>query len=139
MVYKVDLELDGRDVEIELGAEGTIREATEEVDPAAIPGAVADAIARLYPHATVTEGEKETRGGRTVFKLELAIDGEESDIQIAPDGTIIRDEDEDEDEDENEDEEEADAEVDDRDEEKDGQSVEGGNVRPAAGAGPEVF
>ena len=107
---------------------------------AAIPQAVANAIARLYPRATVTEGEKETRGDRTVFKLELAIDGEESDIEIAPDGTIIKDEKAGgQDENEDEDEEEVDAEVDDGDEQKDEQKVEGDNVRPAAGAGPEVF
>jgi len=140
-VYKVDLEFDGRDVEVELGADGTIRRAKEEIDVAAIPQPVANAIARLYPRATVTEGEKETLGDRTVFNLEIRIDGEESDIEIAPDGTVIKDEEaggQDEDEDE-EDEDEVDAEVNDGDEEKDRQKTEGDNARPAAGADREVF
>lgn len=135
-VYKVDLEFEGRDVELELGADGAIRRAKEEIDAAALPQPVANAIARLYPQATVTEGEKETRGDRTVFRLELAIDGEESDIEIAPDGTVIREEAGERDED---DDDGADADVDDGDEEKDKQKTEGDNVRPAAGAGREVF
>ncbi|MHC4506132.1 MAG: hypothetical protein ACYTFI_22790, partial [Planctomycetota bacterium] len=94
------------------------------------------AIARLHPRATVTEGEKDTRGDRTFFRFELAIDGEESDIEIAPDGTVIREEAGGQDED---DDDEEDAEDDDGDEAKGKQKTEGDNAKPAAGAGREVF
>lgn len=131
-VYKVDLEADGRDIEVELGADGTIRRTKEEIDVAEVPQAVADAVAQLYPRATVNEVEKRTRGDETTFEVELEIDGETFDVELTPDGEVIEDEKADgQDEDEHEDE------VDDGDER--GVMEEGDNVNPADGAGSEVF
>lgn len=135
-VYDVDLELDGgaRDCEVHLEPDGRVVESKEELDAARLPAAVAGAIDRLHPGATVKDASMETQGDLTTFDVELEFDDDEFDIKLTPDGQVINDE---EAEGQDGDEEGNEEEVDGAGER--GGSKEGDNVRPAAGAGPEVF
>ena len=128
-VYEVDLEVEGKEVEVELGPDGTIRRTKEEIDVTEVPQAVADAVARLYPQVAVKEAEKETQGDRTVFEVVLEIDGEEFDVKLTPEGEVI--------EDEGADEQRNEQDADDGDEPT--ESTEGDDAKPPEGAGAEVF
>jgi uncharacterized membrane protein YkoI len=65
----------------------------------AVPEAVKATILKEAAGAEIREVEKETEGGVTVYEAEVIIDGQEVDIDVAADGTLLGKEVEDEDED----------------------------------------
>jgi len=75
-----------------------------------VPAAVRVTIENEAKGGTIEEIEVETEDGETVYEAEVIIDGQEIEIEVAPDGTLLsketEDDDEGDDDDEDEDEEE---------------------------------
>lgn len=72
----------------------------EEITLDQAPAAVQAAILKEAAGAKITEIEKETKDGKTVYEAEFVRDGKEIEITIAPDGTVLGREAEDEGDDE---------------------------------------
>ena len=96
-----------------IGAVATKRamDGETEVSIKEVPAAVKATLLAEAKGGTIEEIEMETENGRTVYEADVIIDGQEVEIQVAPDGTLlgkeIEDDDEgDDDDDEDEDEEE---------------------------------
>ena len=71
----------------------------EEVTLDQVPAAVKATILKEAAGAKVTEIERETKNGTTVYEAEFVLNGREIEIKIAPDGTLLGRETEDEDDD----------------------------------------
>jgi uncharacterized membrane protein YkoI len=61
----------------------------EEVTLDQVPAAVKTTILRESAGDKITEIERETRNGKTVYEAEFLRDGKEIEIHIAPDGTVL--------------------------------------------------
>jgi uncharacterized membrane protein YkoI len=88
-----------------IGAVATkqIAEQEQEVSIDQVPEAVKATILAEAKGGTIQEIEMETENGQTVYEAEVIIDGQETDIEVAANGTLLGKEAEnDEDEDENE-------------------------------------
>ena len=79
------------------------REIDIEIDE--VPTESMDAVMAAVPGFVVESAEIETSDGQTVYEIEGTVDGEEVEIEVAEDGTILeieREEEEDEEEEEGE-------------------------------------
>jgi len=113
--YEVELIKDGKEIEIELAADGTILkekvedkdddddEDEEEVSIDEVPAAVKATILKEAQGGTIKEIERETEDGKTVYEAEVIINGEEVEIEVAADGTLLSKEVEDDDDDDDDD------------------------------------
>ena len=54
-----------------------------------VPAAVKATILKEAAGAKITEVERETKDGKTIYEAEFLRDGREIEIQIAPDGTVL--------------------------------------------------
>ena len=54
-----------------------------------LPDAVKATILREAKGGTITEIERETKDGKTIYEAEFLLDGAEIEIEIAPDGTLL--------------------------------------------------
>ena len=121
IVYEAEVVIDGREVDIEVAADGTFLgteaddedddededgdeededEDEEEVTVAleAVPEAVRATI--LAQGGTIEEIEMDTEDGQIVYEADVIIDGQEVEIEVAADGTLLGTEvDDDEDDD----------------------------------------
>ncbi len=83
-----------------------------EVSIEEVPAAVRATIEAEAKDGTIEEVEMETENGQTVYEADVIIDGQEIEIQVAPDGTLLGKEteddegDDDDEDDEDEDEQE---------------------------------
>jgi len=111
-VYEVELTRGGKEMEVTVTADGTIVEVETEIAQADLPKAVAAAIAKAAGGAKLTEIEREetravVRDGKLVkldkpkvtYEAEFLKDGREVEVEVAPDGKILKTETEDDDED----------------------------------------
>jgi uncharacterized membrane protein YkoI len=117
-IYEAEVIIDGQEVEIEVAADGTLLskgieddedegddddhdedEDEEEVSLDEVPEAVKATILREAAGAEIKELERETEDGQTVYEAEAIIDGQEVEIKVAADGTLLSKEVEDEDDD----------------------------------------
>jgi uncharacterized membrane protein YkoI len=107
----------GAGVVVGIGAVATQRMAGGDVEVSidAVPAAAKATILAQAQGNVIQEIEAETENGVTVYEAEVLIDGKETDILVAADGTLLGTEVDDEDEeagdDEEEDEDEADVKV----------------------------
>jgi uncharacterized membrane protein YkoI len=81
-------------------------EGEKEISIAELPEAVKATILAEADGGTIEEIEMETENGETVYEAEVIIDGQEVDIEVAADGTLLEKETEDEDDDDDEDDDE---------------------------------
>ena len=115
-LYEVELRGNGQETEVAVSPDGVIVEVESEVSMKDLPKAVADAIAKAAAGAKIEKIEREetravVRAGKLVkldqpevtYEAEFRKDGKEIEIEVAPDGTILKTEDEDDDEDGNDD------------------------------------
>ncbi len=67
---------------------------TTPADPmAACPANIPTAVATAFPGSTQKSCESEMEGGKQQYEVEIAkADGTESEVHLAPDGTIIKEE-----------------------------------------------
>ncbi len=118
-VYEADVVLDGKEVEVKVAADGTVLgkeaddededddadDADEEEDDEGdvqvslndVPEAVKATILNEAAGAEIKEIEKETENGQVLYSAEVVVGGQETDIEVAPDGTLLGKEVEDED------------------------------------------
>jgi uncharacterized membrane protein YkoI len=118
-VYEADVVLDGKEVEVRVSADGTVlgKEADDEnededaddvdeeenddgdvqISLAEAPEAVKATILKEAAGAEIKEIEKETEDGQVIYSAELVAGGQETDIEVAPDGKLLGKEVEDED------------------------------------------
>lgn len=117
--YEAELIKDGKEIEIEVAADGTILEQKvkdddeddedeEEVLINQVPAAVKATILEEAQGGTIKEIERETKDGKTIYEAEVIINGEEVEIEVAADGTLLSKkvedaDDEDDDDDDNND------------------------------------
>jgi len=99
--YEAELIKDGKEIEIELAADGTILkekvedkdddedEDEEQVSIDQVPAAVKATILEEAQGGTIEEIERETEDGKTVYEAEVIINGEEVEIEVAADGTLL--------------------------------------------------
>ena len=71
-----------------LGA-GAARADEQEVTLDQVPAAVKATILKESAGGKITEIERETTDGKTVYEAEFILNGEEIEIEIAPDGTLL--------------------------------------------------
>lgn len=131
VVYEVELEQGKEEVELTISADGKIMEKETEIPLSEVPAAVKAAIEAAYKGGEIEEVTKEVTYWvvtlkkldvpETTYEAEVVKDGKEMEIEVAADGTILKqdadDEDEDEDEYDDEDEYEDEDEYDDEEEE----------------------
>ena len=121
--YDVELVKDGKEYEIEVAADGTILEELEckkqdddddddeddddeeQVSIDDVPAAVKATILANAGDGTVKEIERETEDGKAVYEAEVIIDGQEVEIKVADDGTLLSKEVDDDDDDDDDDDE----------------------------------
>jgi uncharacterized membrane protein YkoI len=63
--------------------------ADEQVSLAQVPEAVKATIAKEIAGAQIKEIEKETENGKTIYSVEVILNGQDVDFEIAPDGTLL--------------------------------------------------
>jgi uncharacterized membrane protein YkoI len=115
-VYEADVIINGREVEIQVAPDGTLLgkkteddegddddegdnedEDEEEVSLDDVPTAVKATILKEAAGAEIEEVVKETEDDQVIYEAEVIINGQETDIQVAADGTLLGKEVEDED------------------------------------------
>ena len=64
-------------------------EREEEITLEQVPAAVRATILKEAAGAKITEVERETKNGKTVYEVEFLRNGREIEIKIAPDGTVL--------------------------------------------------
>jgi len=122
-IYEAEVMIGGKEYEVEIAECGTllskVLEAEEDEEDAEdeedngeevgvklsdLPKSVRKTLKREAIGGKIEEIEKEKEGGETVFEAEVEIDGNEYEIEIASDGTLLSKilEDEDEEDDDNE-------------------------------------
>jgi uncharacterized membrane protein YkoI len=107
-VYEADVIIDGREVDIQVAPDGTLLgkkteddegddddegdnkdEDEEEVSLNDVPAAVKATILKEAAGTEIEEVVKETEDGQTVYEAEVIINGQETDIKVAADGTLL--------------------------------------------------
>ncbi|MBN2559608.1 MAG: PepSY-like domain-containing protein [Phycisphaerae bacterium] len=101
-VYEAEIIIDGKEIEIEVAADGTLLEREEEVSLDEVPAAVKATILKEAKGAAITEVERESSKGKTFYEAEWVEGGKEVEIKVAADGTLLGREVEEEDEDDDE-------------------------------------
>lgn len=64
-------------------------EGEEEVTLDQVPAAVKATILKEAAGGKITEIERETKKGKTIYEAEFILDGDEIEIKVAPDGTLL--------------------------------------------------
>lgn len=92
--YEVELELDGRSVDVALNADGKILEIEKEIPAEKLPSAVRKKLAARYPGAKIEKAEEVTRGEDGPVRYEVAIKAE---VVLTAKGKVVRATEDDED------------------------------------------
>jgi len=110
-VYEAEVIIDGQEVDIVVAPDGTLLgketenedddedEDEEEISLDDVPAAVKATMLKEAAGATIEDVVKETEDGKIVYEAEFEVDGQEIEIEVAPDGTLIEREIEDDDDD----------------------------------------
>ncbi len=127
-VYEIELKQDGQEFEVTVAPDGTIIETEAEITLADVPEAVKAAVAGAAGGAEVKDICKEITYAvvklvaldkpQTTYEAEVVIDGQEVELKLAADGTILSREVEDDDDDEGDDDDEDDNDDEDEDEQE---------------------
>jgi len=102
--YEAEFEVGGKEVEIKVAPDGKLLgreiedgdddddddEDEENVSLDQVPAAVKATILKEAAGAKIKEIEKETKGGKTVYEAEFVVGGKEVEIEVAPDGKLLK-------------------------------------------------
>ena len=109
-VYEADVIIDGQKIEVKVAADGTLLgkkvdddddedEDEQEVSLNEVPEVVKATILKEADGAEIGEVVKETEDGQIVYEAEFVINGQEVEIEVAADGTLLEKEIENDDDD----------------------------------------
>lgn len=69
--------------------------AENEIDPGALPEVVAAILAKRHPDGRIHEVKRERRrSSQVVYAIEIFVDGKQWDVEVTPEGEVLRDEEE---------------------------------------------
>ena len=107
-VYEAEVTIDGKEVKVKVAADGTVLgkeaddedegddgngeeedEGEEQVSLTEVPGAVQATLVKEAAGAEIKEIEKEDEGGRVVYSADVILNGQEVELKVAPDGTLL--------------------------------------------------
>ncbi|HIA65926.1 TPA: hypothetical protein EYN98_07660 [Candidatus Poribacteria bacterium] len=106
IVYKVDAEGDGIDIELKVAGDGTLqkKKVEEEISLSKLPQVVHDTVTREIRNLWIEEVRCKTRlGGRISYEIEASGEGKEIDLEVAADGWLLYKKIDDSDDDDNDD------------------------------------
>lgn len=88
--YEAEFEQDGKEVEVNFAADGTLLQIEYEIDVDSLPAAVVHVVRQDFPQAEIKEAERvELPDGRTLYELDLEEDGAAIEIHVAVDARIV--------------------------------------------------
>lgn len=118
-VYEAEMTIDGKEVEVKVAADGTVLgkeeddedegddaddvddeeddEGEVQVSLAEVPETVQATLVKEAAGAEIKEIEKEDEDGRIVYSADVMLNGQEVELKVAPDGTLLGKEVEDQD------------------------------------------
>jgi uncharacterized membrane protein YkoI len=111
-VYEAEVIIDGQEVDIVVAPDGTLlgkemedddecdddeEEIEEEISLDQVPEAVKTTMLKEADGAQIEEVVKETEDGKVVYEAEFEVDGQDVEIEVASDGTLLEREIEDDD------------------------------------------
>ena len=106
IVYEVDAEGDGIDIELKISGDGTLqkKKVEEEIPLSELPPVVRNTITREIRNLWIEEVRCKTRlGGRVSYEIEASGEGKEIDLEVAADGWLLYKKIDDSDDDDNDD------------------------------------
>ncbi len=87
-VYEIESLDRGVNRDLLYAPDGTVIECEEQIRETDLPTPVAEAVKRLYPHATIAKAERTTRGD--TLQYDLALRGApRAEVSLLPDGTLV--------------------------------------------------
>ncbi len=91
-VYEIEYKENDREYEILYDADGEVLQKEESIDVKALPEPITQAIAKVYPNATIEEAEKVMKPDGTVTGYEVEIKSEEKKFELQLDtfGKILK-------------------------------------------------
>ena len=106
IVYEVDAEGDGIDIELKISSDGTLqkKKVEEEITLSELPQVVRNTITREIRNLWIEEVRRKTKlGGRVSYEIEARGEGKEIDLEVAADGWVLYKKVDDADDDDNDD------------------------------------
>ena len=91
-VYEIEYKENDIEYEYFYLADGSLLQKGEEIKPASLPAAVMEAVKKAHPNAVIKEAKKKMLLDGTVlrFEVELKVGGKELELEIDPDGKILK-------------------------------------------------
>jgi len=90
-LYEVELRVNGHTRDVLIDANGAVVEVEEEVDLAALPAAVRDALNAGAGSGKIGVVESVTKGGQIVaYEAHVTTNGKKSEVKVGPDGTPLQ-------------------------------------------------
>jgi len=90
VIYEVDAEVDGYDIEITIAEDGTVLRKEEDIDPTSLPEAVTTRITETVGDIEVRRATKVTDEEQVTYQIRAtSAEGERISLTIAEDGTLI--------------------------------------------------
>ena len=69
---------------------GEKKEMDQKMSLADCPQAVQDTIKKEAGNGTIEEVEKEVEDGKTVYSADITVDGKKYDLDVSPDGKVVK-------------------------------------------------
>jgi hypothetical protein len=89
--YEVELRVNGHTRDVLIDANGAVVEVEEEVDLAALPAAVRDALNAGAGSGKIGVVESVTKGGQIVaYEAHVTTNGKKSEVKVGPDGKPLQ-------------------------------------------------
>ncbi len=90
-LYEVELRVNGHTRDVLIDANGAVVEVEEEVDLAALPAAVRDALNAGAGSGKIGVVESVTKGGQIVaYEAHVTMNGKKSEVKVGPDGKPLQ-------------------------------------------------
>jgi len=90
-LYEVELRVNGHTRDVLIDATGAVVEVEEEVDLAALPAAVRDALNAGAGSGKIGVVESVTKGGQIVaYEAHVTTNGKKSEVKVGPDGKPLQ-------------------------------------------------
>lgn len=90
VTYEVNAEVEGREVEITVGEDGTVLRKEEDVDPTSLPEAVTTTFTETVRETEIRRATKVTESEQVTYEIRAtSAEGERIRINIAEDGTLL--------------------------------------------------